>query len=203
MNKNIEYIKPAQAKSESFWIIIVTIIVLFLWLTGVQGRLRIENKKEIESWQLNVFTNLNSIEQGIYTDLKAAAEEIYQIHLDEGGKWYTVKDAQADYIAPFAQDITSRQRGNIEWQSKSKKTDSQDTVYYLGSSQNPKASGSFLLNIHLHANGYLDGKSYEMWYKTGKANWPDSLSDSFLIASNWKQLIAYQGEDEIKRLRGK
>jgi hypothetical protein len=198
----IEIVKPYDARGESIWVATVALCVLALWAAAVHGRLRGEDARVLESSQLDAFGELNAVEQGTFVDLRVAAEEIYQIYLDEEGAWPTLADVQAEGLPPFARDATWARRGRIEWDARIANSPTLDVALFLGRSGETDTSGSFLLEVHQHKQAEQDGTPYTIWYHPESPAWPLGAVQEFLVPAGWRQLVSYKGEDELRRLKG-
>lgn len=197
-----QIIKSAASHRESIFLLCSVICILFAWAILVYGRMREDEEIKLESWQISAFAGLNSVEQGIYSDLRVAADDIYHNCLDNGGQWLSCKDAADEGLPPFAKGVAWSKRGKLQWQKMEISGEAVDTAFYLGSTSLPEVSGSFLLRVHRHKNGNVDGPPYKMWYKPGQTEWPLSFLDQFLVSDGWKEIQAYRGSDELKRLKG-
>ncbi len=203
-NKTVQLVSAYCTRSEVTGVSVTVLFILVFWGLGVYGRARIEDEFEVESWQVDVFAELNSNEQGIYTDLQIAAEEISQIYSDENNYWPNLSQLVEYGIPPFVQDISWQERGSIEWYYKTDRSENSDAVYYLGVPTDASKAGAFLMIIHRDLTSKL-GSEIEpniVWYRSECTGWPDSCSESYLISCDWKELVAYSGEDEYTRLKG-
>lgn len=203
MNKTVEVVKPACVKGETTGFLITVFVVLLVWGLGVYGRTRTESHIEVEPWQINVFSDLNPKEQGIYTDLVAAASEIYMIYIDESNSWCTLEDLQEYGLAPFNHDVVWQQRACIDWKYIHRKNEVVDEAYYIGIPEVSGGIGAFILSIHKDIGVSVEENAEEIWYiPKNNLKLPESFSDASLISAGWKQLVAYKGEDELARIKG-
>ncbi len=203
MNIKKEIVSPDSGKGESLWAVVAVLVVLCLWAGGIMHRTRSETARELESWELDAFSNLNSLEQGVYTDLRVAGEEIGQIFVDEGNRWCGINELQDYGFAPFTQDITWEQRGEIRWQMRVNISRDISEVAYLGVALESSEVGAFLLSVHADKTAQeLQSVHQEIWYHPGIAEFPETINDSELIINGWRLLVAYEGEDEVLRIKG-
>lgn len=255
-------VAPNNGARELIYVLAVAAIVIIFSGTAILFRLRNDNITVLHSYQISVFKDLKSEEQGIFNELYTAATEIIDQHKDNEPKWISTKQLEEDYIAPFVKDIAWRNRGKSDWKLKILNTNRKHIAMFLGKPLETGKTGSFLLVLlHDHPQIPLTAEKtppafeeetalsfetshnkdvtntdtsvltpsfddqeqseheysetspvikkpshapFEIWYnKKINVNFPPSFSDQQLISRGWKEVIAYKGEEELIRVKGK
>ncbi|AFM27407.1 DUF6162 family protein [Desulfomonile tiedjei] len=199
---NIEIVRPANARGEKYGLLIALLVIVVAWAGLIHCRSHHEERVGLEAWQVGAFRDLNTAEQGLFGDLRVAAEEVHQAYLDQNGTWPRVDTLQAEGIAPFTQDKAWRNRGKIEWSDRLEDERGLDRIIYLGLRSDSGTTGSFLLEIHHHRQVDQDGPPYRVWHHPGRPESPTDVNWNSLVQTGWKEIVAYQGEDEVRRLKG-
>jgi hypothetical protein len=195
-------IEPVNSRSETLGLVTFILVILSCWAVLLYQRQRQPEGQEIKAWQISAFTDLKQAEQGLYSDLRIAAEEIGQIKQDEGG-WPALASLQDEGMAPFAQNMVWKQRGSLTWQAHHDTARHEDVSVFLGVSPCPEISGSFLLTIHQGGEASTEQCQYEIWRLPATATPPPNEDATTLRTLGWKQIVAYQGDDEVQRIKGK
>src|SRR5882672_11050642 len=109
-----QIIKPATGRFEGAWLLLVCVVVL-----AVCGALILQRHTKLEvvqlqPYQISAFADLNKSEQGIFTDLYAAALELQTVYRDSKS-WLTLEDLRYLSIPPFAQSAMTEMRGAHQW----------------------------------------------------------------------------------------
>ncbi len=178
-------------------------------------RTQSEQATQLETYQISAYSDLNDIEQGIFSDLYAAAFEIDEIH-DFDDVWPQINALEEMYLAPFLKDASWERRGKLLWTLKNDDQAALYTAAYIGTTSEPDISGSFLLLLSHHHDedeageneGVVHSEEDEeehctIWYAAGNApTIPNELIEKNLIAKGWQEVIPYKGEEEVKRLKG-
>ncbi|PID57606.1 hypothetical protein CSB45_07210 [candidate division KSB3 bacterium] len=210
-----EIVKPSGTRQETFYVLLTILFVALGFSLMVIHRSRSEETAQLESYQLSAFSDLNDAEKGIFSDLYAAAIEIDAIH-DLENIWPQIDELEEIYLAPFLKDAGWERRGKLAWSVKHDDQATLHTAAYLGISAEPDVSASFLLLLSHHhdekaaahdenslpADGHEEEHS-TIWYAAGRDPvLPNELNEEGLIAKGWKEVIAYKGEEEVRRLKG-
>ncbi|KQQ56254.1 hypothetical protein ASF84_13315 [Pseudomonas sp. Leaf127] len=176
-----QIVRPAGAGHETLYVLLLCLLILVV-AAGVVGlRGESHEPEAIASHQLDARRDLTAAEQGIYADLRVTLDEI-RLLAQEQASPVTVQQLAEDGFAPFAQDASSVARGAHAWRLQGQS--------YLGLSQAPEVSGSFLLRGHSGAEPH-DDEPADIWLnRTASAAAPAELSDQALIAAGWKQVVA-------------
>lgn len=201
-------VQPSHSRNEMVYVLLTTLLVIIVAGATIALRLRTTNEVSLQSFQINAFEVLKTDEQGIFNDLYAAAMEIIDYHEMEDEKWISVNQLEEDFIPPFVHDVAWSKRGKPKWNMKVLDSETRHTVMYLGQTDNVSDSGSFLLVcLHEHKKKVVQTGAvhapFEIWHNPDKeVTLPDRFSDQVLISEGWKEVVAYKGEDELKRLKG-
>lgn len=175
----VQVVRPAGAGHETLYVLLVSLVILALAATVVSLRGEREDETRIEAHQLDARRDLNAAEQGIYTDLRVAFDEIQALREDEPGL-ASVELLVEEGFAPFVTDASSVTRGGHQWQQVSGSA-------YVGISPKPETAGSFVLLIPAAHDGAAD-----VWLsREPQAALPAELTASTLQAAGWKQIAAH------------
>ncbi len=199
-----------NALNELLFVCLTALVVISLSGVMITVRLRTEQKVSLERHQISVFEELGVADQGVFNDLYAAALEIIEAHETDEDEWIAVKQLESDYISPFVHDLAWKKRGRISWHKKNLNSETKHTVLYMGKPSVRGGTGSFLLVcLHEHRKAGAQTREkehapFEIWYhKSTDVDLPQFFSDQLLITGGWKEVVAYKGEDEVIRLKGK
>lgn len=198
----LQVVRPLDSRSEVLWFLIAFAIVIVVWIVGIHGRSRAEKHTELLTWQISAFQDLNMAEQGLFGDLRNAAQDILNTYVDEDQQWPRLERLREEGTPPFAEDIAWKNRGKLYWRDRVQNSPEEQTLAFFGLSSEIKVSGSFLLLVHDHQEDEKDEPPYSIWYHAGRPVEPKILSDQSLAATGWKQVIPYLGQDEVQRLKG-
>ena len=175
----VQVVRPAGAGHETLYVLLVALLILALAATVVALRGEREDETRIEAHQLDARRDLNAAEQGIYTDLLVAFDEV-QLLREENAAVPGVEALAEEGLPPFVMDAGSQSRGSHQWQWL-------QAGAYLGRSQAPQVAGSFLLILPGDSNGQAD-----VWLRRDSAAVvPDDLGQAALIAAGWQQVVSH------------
>ncbi|MHA6194088.1 DUF6162 family protein [Pseudomonas wadenswilerensis] len=174
----VQVVRPAGAGHETLYVALVALLILVLAATVVSLRGEREDEPTIAAHQLDARRDLNAAEQGIYTDLRVAFDEIQARRSEEPGL-ASVELLAEEGFAPFLADASSVTRGGHQWR--------QAGTAYLGQSPRPDTAGSFLLLVPEAHDGAAD-----VWLnRDAAAALPAELTADALQAAGWKQIAAH------------
>ncbi|CAM4105849.1 hypothetical protein CCOS865_03985 [Pseudomonas reidholzensis] len=174
-----QVIRPAGAGHETLYVLLVALLIVALAATVVTLRGEREDEVSIASHQLDVRRDLNAAEQGVFTDLWVAFDEIQMLRAEDNSV-PTVASLADDGLPPFVSDAASDSRGRHQWQWL-------EAGAYLGRSQDAQVAGSFLLILPAQADAPAD-----VWLRRDSAAVaPDDLGHEALIAAGWQQVISH------------
>lgn len=174
----VQVVRPAGAGHESLYVALVALLILVVAATVVSLRGEREEESRVEAHQLDARLDLNAAEQGIYTDLRVAFDEIQARRAEEPGLT-SVELLAEEGFAPFVGDASSITRGAHQWH--------QANAAYIGLSPKPDTAGSFVLLVPEAHDGAAD-----VWLsREASPSLPADLTASTLQAAGWKQIATH------------
>ncbi|MCG8552769.1 MAG: DUF6162 family protein [Desulfobacterales bacterium] len=204
-----QIVKPVSSRAEVIWLLVTVALVVAVSGSVIAARTRPSGRKVLSTHQISAFKDLETLEQGTFNDLYAAAMDVESIHDEQGERWPSPDDLSAQGIPPFTRDKVWEKRGQIAWELRRMNTETRHMAVYFGTPGITQKPGSFLLIMqHDHGapNVVKTGPEHgpwEIWYHD-QANvvFPRIVTDPGLIAKGWKEVVPYKGEEEVKRLKG-
>jgi hypothetical protein len=198
----IQIVPPNQRRWETV-LVIAALIGLFLSTGGYVRTYGLEEKpQEILDWQISAFSGLQGVDQAIYNELIVAADEInWMVYYN--GVWPDDVDFQDALLPPFYRDLTWEHNGSVKWTLKNviQEGEAQGLTLYHGGGGTIETQGAYLLVIdHKHAGNSQITASNIWWHPNRNAPIPDTSKIASLILHGWKQVVPYQGRDELERL---
>ena len=205
-------IAPQRKRTEILFVAISTVLILsiasLLIFIRKQGNFTVQ---KLKSYQISGVTDLQGDNQGIYTDLFTAAQDVEYYHQSngDGENWPSVKTLEGEQLPPFVKDALWEQRGRITWKKYQTGTQDQsvNSIAYVGKSNDYKKVGSFILLMeHYHAPDgtyYLMAgrtRSYSIWFRANNFDLPPIISEGTLISNGWKEVVSITGKDKRKQL---
>lgn len=174
-----QVVRPAGAGHETLYVLLVSLLILALAAAVVLLRGERDDQQPIASHQIDARRDLSAAEQGIYTDLRVAFDEI-QLMRDEAAAAPSVTMLAEEGLPPFVVDAGSQSRGAHQWAWL-------PLGAYLGRSQAPQVAGSFLLILPGDGSAEAD-----VWLRRDSAAMaPDDLGQAALIAAGWQQVVSH------------
>jgi len=208
-----QQVQPVGLRNEARALGIAVIVVLGVQAIYVHERGREADRPTIYEWQVSAFETLKGADQAIYNELYTVKDEIPYLYDDinlfnpPGVKfrWPNIKDFQESLMAPFHQDHSWEQNGSLQWSLHEPLAEGemQGSTMYLGTDGQAPNQGSFLLVIgHVHA-GFTNNNAMTIWWHSkNHVEMPQSGFRDGLILQGWKEVVAYSGEAEVKRIFG-
>ncbi|WP_449433738.1 DUF6162 family protein [Pseudomonas putida] len=174
-----QVVRPAGASHETLYVLLVSLLIVILAATVVVLRGEREDQQAIASHQIDARRDLSAAEQGLYTDLRVAFDEI-QLLREELGAVPAVAALVDQGLPPFVADASSQRRGGHQWLWL-------EPGAFLGLSQDAQVAGSFLLVIPHDSSAQPD-----VWLRRDSAAVavPD-LGHEALIAAGWQQVVSH------------
>ena len=211
MEKTI--VEPLSKRKEILYLLSLTGIILLVATLLIAIKKSDKGEiKHLKKYQISAFRDLDVKEQLVFTALYGSGYEIENFHATNGEIWPTISDLESQLISPFVRDRAWKENGQISWSLKVAGSNTVHLVAYFGVPTAQGINGRFLLVLeHYHAidGSYQKGgdkrEPFRIWYsqKSGRTI-PTDLSAGYLISNGWKEVIAYKGKDEVKKLgRGK
>ena len=177
--RRTQVVRPAGAGHETLYVVLISLLIVVLAATVVWMRGEREDEQTIASHQVDARRDLTAAEQGIYTDLRVAFDEI-QLLREETAAVPGVDALAAESLPPFVVDAGSQSRGSHQWLWL-------QTGAYLGRSQDLQLAGSFLLILPGDSSGQAD-----VWLRRDSAAvTPDDFDQAALIAAGWRQVVSH------------
>ncbi|MBF8672222.1 hypothetical protein IR012_23820 [Pseudomonas putida] len=174
-----QVIRPAGAGHETLYVLLVSLLIVVLATSVVLLRGEREDEQAIASHQIDARRDLTAAEQGLYTDLRVAFDEI-QLLREENAAAPSVQALAEEGLPPFVVDAGSQSRGNHQWSWL-------EPGAYLGRSHAPEVAGSLLLILPADSTGQAD-----VWLRRDSAAVPpDDLGQAALIAAGWQQVVSH------------
>jgi len=208
-----EEVKPAGARFEG-WVLLAAALVVIATLTVY---VRVNGKEtgppKLYDWQVSSFGELQGADQAIYNALYTVKDEIPLIFDDINAfnapgvkfRWPDLQDFEDVLLPPFYKDTSWEQNGSVTWRlyAPLPEGEMQGSTMYLGTDGKLPMQGSFLLIIgHVHA-GFTNTNAIVIWWnKLNHVEMPESGFNDTLIRQGWRQVVAYSGDLEVKRLFG-
>lgn len=175
----VQVVRPAGAGHETLYVLLFSLLILAVAATVVGLRGERHDETRIEAHQIDARRDLNAAEQGIYTDLRVAFDEIQARREEEPGL-ASVELLAEEGFAPFVADASSITRGEHQWRAVPGNA-------YMGLSPRPETAGSFLLLVPEAHDGVAD-----VWLsRDAQPALPAELTASALQAAGWKQIAAH------------
>jgi hypothetical protein len=206
-------VKPAGARFEG-WALVAAVLVVVATLTlYVRANGREDTAPKLYDWQISAFDGLTGADQAIYNSLYTVKDEIPLIYDDinrfnEPGvkfRWPNLQDFEDFLLPPFYRDTSWEQNGSLQWSLHEPLAEGemQGSTMYLGTDGSLPGQGSFLLIIgHVHA-GFTNNNAIVIWWNAkNHVEMPESGFKDKLILQGWREVVAYSGDLEVKRLFG-
>jgi len=174
-----QVVRPAGAGHETLYVLLVSLLIVIVAATVVLLRGEREDEQAIANHQIDARRDLTAAEQGIYTDLLVAFDEV-QLLREETAAVPGVEALAEEGLPPFVVDAGSQSRGGHQWSWL-------EPGAYLGRSQAPEVAGSLLLILPADSTGQAD-----VWLRRDSAAMtPDDLGQAALIAAGWQQVVSH------------
>ncbi|HKS15531.1 MAG TPA: DUF6162 family protein [Pseudomonas sp.] len=174
-----QVIRPAGAGHETLYVLLTSLLIVVLAAAVVSLRGERVDEVAIAAHQLDARRDLNAAEQGIYTDLRVAFDEILLLR-EENAATPSVQALADKGFPPFVVDASSASRGGHQWQWL-------EAGAYLGQSADRQVSGSFLMIVPQASDAQAD-----VWLRRdGAGSTPAVLDADSLIAAGWQQIATH------------
>ncbi len=161
-----------------------------------------EKTQQILDWQISAFSGLQGVDQAIYNELLVAADEVNWL-VYYNGYWPDDKEFQDALLPPFYRDLSCERNGSVKWVLKNVvlEGEAQGLTLYHGSQGTLPEQGAYLLAIdHKHAGGVQVSPASIWWNPDRFAPVPETSKVASLVLNGWKEVVPYQGKDEVERL---
>ena len=175
----VQVIRPAGAGHETLYVLLVSALIVALAASVVLVRGERVDDQPIASHQIDARRDLTPAEQGLYTDLRVAFDEIQYLR-EEQGAVPEVQALTAEGLPPFVIDAGSQGRGDHQWSSLA-------GGGYLGRSQAQEIAGHLLMILPPEGSAEPD-----VWlYRGNPSPSVDDLAPASLIAVGWRQVVSH------------
>jgi hypothetical protein len=187
---------------------VIAVLALYVRLNG-----REDTVVPLYDWQISAFDGLTGADQAIYNSLYTVKDEIPLIYDDvnmfnqpgQKFRWPNLQDFEDFLLPPFYQDTSWQQNGSLQWSlfEPLAEGEMQGSTMYLGTDGRLPGQGSFLLVIgHVHA-GFTNNNAIVIWWNAkNHVEMPESGFRDQLILQGWREVVAYSGDLEVRRLFG-
>ncbi|MFS0827023.1 DUF6162 family protein [Pseudomonas phoenicis] len=174
-----QVVRPAGAGHETLYVLLAALVIVLLAAAVVGVRGAREDEVALGAHEIDARRDLTPAEQGLYTDLRVAADEMRLLREDTGSSPDIALLAE-EGLPPFVVDASSESRGRHQWQRLSDDA-------YLGRSQAAEVAGSFLLLLPAGA-----GTEPVVWLRRqNDATPPPDRSATALADAGWQQVVSH------------
>lgn len=174
----VQVVRPAGAGHETLYVLLLCLVIVLAAGSVVAWHGETQSETRIESHQIDARRDLTAAEQGLYADLRVAADEI-RIRFAEEHALLTPAELSEEGFPPFAADASATSRGSHEWQLLPV-----DQAAYFGASQALEVAGSLLMRLD------AEQEQADVWLNRNTASAPASLDAQSLIAAGWQQIAS-------------
>jgi hypothetical protein len=203
MSATLQVVRPAGSRAET------AVVLLAVLAVGIAATLLARANSQqgkppvLQDWQLSSFYDLTASDQAIYNALNTAAETLWVIFDDEG-IWATVPELADPEIGvpPFIRDVSWKQTGEVQWAREQAASFDGATAYYGHGGKLPKQGAYLLILNHAHKGAGYVNQSIVWLNPDPAAPAPATLNQDSLVRQGWRQVVAYTGAQEVRRLRG-
>ncbi len=174
----VQVVRPAGAGHETLYVLVLCLVIVLVAGSVVAWHGETDSETAIASHQIDARRDLTAAEQGIYADLRVAADEI-RIRRDEEQTLLSPAELADEGFPPFVSDASATSRGGHQWQL----LPGEEAVYF-GASQAMDVAGSLLMRLD------AEGEQADVWLNRSTASAPASLDEQSLIAAGWQQIAS-------------
>lgn len=205
-------VKAYETRSESLGVLLTVGVLLIVATVLIAPQQSVDGGKRFAAHQVNALTELSELEQALFVSLVTAGNEIDIYHDIEGIGWPTTEELADDGVVPFDSSSVVDSQAFHHWSFVDTDEPNLHLAVYLGESNDTSRIGNFILLLshkHQHESdieadvaGFLD-EHFEIWYdRSGESAQPSKYDDPQLIREGWKEIVAYEGGDEVRRVKG-
>ncbi|SHN09463.1 DUF6162 family protein [Phytopseudomonas punonensis] len=174
----VQVVRPAGAGHETLYVLLLCLVIVLAAACVVAWHGETESETRIESHQIDARRDLTAAEQGLYADLRVAADEI-RIRFAEEQALLTPAELAEEGFPPFTADASTTSRGSHQWQLLPG-----DGPAYFGASQALEVAGSLLMLLD------TAHEQADVWLNRKGASAPDKLDAQSLITAGWQQIAS-------------
>lgn len=187
---NTHIVKPLSSKKENLFLILTFFILLLIAGISLKLTHKDEFKIDLKEGEIISFDTLNSIELGLYSDIKNSLTDMSQLK-EESGELPTLKTLIEEEIPPYYKDLTWEQRGAVEW--KELKHDGETFLLGVGSNK----VGIFIIKLNENP------ENSDVFYLHEEVSLEKLETNFEKYESLAKKVIPYTGGDERQKFVGK
>ena len=202
---------PTSARRETLAVGCVILIIAVIAGVAISQRQIVNPIPRLYDWQLSSFYDLNKADQAIHSSLISAIPELWLLHADKlaqksGAKvsdaWPSVSElAKYYFVAPFAKDLFWTKYGKVNWARVTTYSFEGSTVYHGHGGSADRQSAYLVVLSHAHKGASFSSGGSIWMNADANAPAPNEVVRDSLIRKGWKQVVAYSGEMERKRIR--
>jgi len=204
---------PASKRREIMLLLVCVLVLLLIATAYLSSRPQQREKSKLLDWQLSAFYDLGAVDQAVYNALRTSVSELWWLHGDmltankanniDAVSWPSVQQLAEYYVVPpFAQDVSSRQQGDIQWRRAAAFSFEGLAVYFGHRGTRPQQSAYLLVLNHAHKGASFSNGAAIWLHSDSNVVMPTIIKQNSLIVNGWKQVVAYSGAMEVKRLKG-
>lgn len=166
---------PAHGRSELRGVACVALAILLAWAGGIALRRIKPMTPPLASHQQSAFEALSAQDQGLFNDLRSAAEEVRALHA-QNKAWPEPVALAAESIPPFTQDAVWMQRGRLAWQ----RLDAHAPTHAVYWGKNARVEWALVLS----------GESATVWRRAPKPDGaiPQAIPE-MLVLDSWTEFV--------------
>jgi uncharacterized protein DUF6162 len=204
-------VMPKSARHETLAVGFVILVIALIAGVAISQRQIVNPLPRLYDWQLSSFYDLNKADQAIHSSLISAIPELWLLHADKiaqkpGAKvpdaWPSVSElAEYYFVAPFAKDLFWSQYGQVNWARVTTYSFEGSTVYHGHGGSADQQSAYLVVLSHAHKGASFSSAGTIWINANANAPAPNEVVRDSLIRKGWKQVVAYSGEMERKRIR--
>jgi len=179
-----QIVRPAGAGYETAAVLAACTLIVALAAGLIGMHTTHAHVNTVAEHQIDARRDLTPAEQGLYADLRLAADELN----DDAPP--PVQALAEQGIAPFVADMSQVRRGGHDWQRLTRGAQ----AGYLGISHAPDVAGDLLLIVNEHggdAHAHHDAHEPKVWLHRGESVAPPTeLDPDSLARAGWRQIVA-------------
>ena len=168
-------IAPANGRNEMRGVACAALVILLAWAGGLGARRVQPGVSPLASHQQSAFAALSALDQGLFSDLRSAAEEIRALQTQQKS-WPETAALAAESIPPFVEDAVWVQRGRLIW----RRMDAHAPTHAVYWGRNAEVEWALVLS----------GESTAVWRRPLKADGaiPQAIPE-MLVLDGWTEFV--------------
>lgn len=172
---HLQEVAAADGRGERRGVMLAAAVLLLAWAAGVGLRPWRPAGTELAAHQVSAFDVLTPLEQGLFNDLRAAADEI-RVRQRQEQAWPEPAALAAEAIPPFTPDAAWAQRGRLAW----RRLDAHAPTHAVYWGRNPASEWALVLTVDAAA----------VWRRTPREDSaiPQAIPE-MLVLDGWQELV--------------